>query len=99
MEASLFRPVLYYSWNSASYPVKVISDSRRHNMENKSYKYWLVIEYNPNKNDISTSYLNKILKYFYNNYAVLNFYDIIVTSAFLTCHHRVIILWGCYDVC
>lgn len=36
------------------------------NAEQKSLKHWLVIEYNPNKNDITGGYLNTILQYFFN---------------------------------
>lgn len=37
------------------------------NSEQKSLKHWLVIEYNPNKNDITYGYLNKILKQFFSD--------------------------------
>lgn len=39
----------------------------QHNMENKSLKHWLVIEYNPNKLDINKGVLGEVLKKFYSD--------------------------------
>lgn len=39
----------------------------QHNRENKGLKYWLVIEYNPNKNCASEGFLGDILRYFYSD--------------------------------
>lgn len=37
----------------------------QHNMEIKSTRHWLVIEFNPNKCDMNYGYLNKLLRAFY----------------------------------
>jgi len=52
----------------------------QHNMEQKSQKYWLVIEYNPNKVDMLHGYLNTILKRFYQSYK-----EVQVVSVDLAC--------------
>jgi hypothetical protein len=53
----------------------------KHNREiNNKYKYWLVIEYNPNKNDISQGYLNKVLSAFF-----YDMFDVEIVSADLAC--------------
>lgn len=50
------------------------------NSEQKSLKHWLVIEYNPNKNDITYGYLNKILMRFFKSPV-----DVKVVSVDLAC--------------
>lgn len=40
----------------------------QHNRENKALVHWLVVEYNPNKNDVSTGYLCEILGRFYRDH-------------------------------
>lgn len=61
----LFTTMDYESFNKSSKGVSFWV-GYQFGSEQKSNKHWLVIEYNPNKNDITRGYLNDILLRFFN---------------------------------